>query len=56
MNSEVEKNKDEFVTVSKEYLMRLEKKAEDEAYFRGRVDGMEYVIDSFENTFKKRSE
>lgn len=53
---EDKKNEDEFVTVSKEYLMELEKKAKDSEYFRGRVDGMEYVIDSFENAFKERSE
>lgn len=45
-----------FVTVSKEYLMELETKAKDSEYFRGRVDGLEYVIDSFENAFKERSE
>lgn len=49
---ENEKSEDEFVTVSKDYLMELEKKAKDSEYFRGRVDGMEYVIDSFENAFK----
>lgn len=53
---EDKKNEDEFVTVSKEYFMELEKKAKDSEYFRGRVDGMEYVIDSFENAFKERSE
>ena len=47
--------KSEFVTVPKEYLMELEKKAKDSEYFRGRVDGMEYVIDSFENAFKERN-
>ena len=47
---------DEFVTVSKEYLMELKQKAKDSEYFRGRVDGMEYVVDSFENVFKERSE
>lgn len=52
---EEKKSKDEFVTVSKEYFMELEKKAKDSEYFRGRVDGMEYVIDSFENAFKERS-
>lgn len=46
----------EFVTVSKEYLMELKKKAKDSEYFRGRVDGMEYVIDSFEETFKEGGE
>ena len=49
-------DKHEFVTVPKEYLIELEKKAKDSEYFRGRVDGMEYVIDSFENAFKERSE
>ena len=53
---EEKQSKDEFVTVSNEYLMELEKKAKDSEYFRGRVDGMEYVIDSFENAFKERSE
>lgn len=47
---------DVFVTVSKEYLMELEKKAKDFDYLRGRVDGMECVIYSFENAFKERSE
>lgn len=36
----------EFATVSSEYLMELEKKAKNCEYFRGRVDGMEYVIDA----------
>ena len=46
-----------FVTVTKEYLMELKKKAKDAEYFRGRVDGMEYVIDSIEEAFKgKESE
>ena len=53
---ENKKSEDEFVTVSKEYLMELKRKAKDSEYFRGRVDGMEYVIDSFENVFKERSE
>lgn len=48
---------DNFVTVAKDYLMELEKKAKDSEYFRGRVDGMEYVIDSIEEAFKcKESE
>ena len=46
-----------FATVTKEYLMELEKKAKDSEYFRGRVDGMEYVIDAIEEAFKgKESE
>lgn len=42
----------EIVTVPKGYLMELEQKAKDAEYYRGRVDGMEYVIDSLENAFK----
>lgn len=49
---ENKKSEDEFVTVSKDYLMELEKEAKNSDYFRGRVDGMEYVIDSIENAFK----
>lgn len=46
-----------FVTVAKDYLMNLEQKAKDSDYFRGRVDGMEYVIDSIVEAFKgKESE
>lgn len=44
-----------FVTVAKEYLMELEQKAKDSEYFRGRVDGLEYALDTFENAFKERS-
>lgn len=48
---------DKFVKVSEEYLMELEGKAKDSEYYRGRVDGMEYVIDALENAFKtERSE
>lgn len=34
------------VRILKESLMELEKKAKDSEYYRGRVDGMEYVIDA----------
>lgn len=40
--------KNEEVTVDKSYLKILEKKAMDSEYYRGRVDGMEYVIDSIQ--------
>lgn len=43
-----------FVTVAKEYLMELEQKAKDSEYFRGRVDGMEYIIDAIEEAYKSR--
>ena len=43
---------DRFIYVSEKYIKELEQKAKDSEYFRGRVDGMEYVIDSFENAFK----
>ena len=42
----------EFVTVSREYLMELEKKAKDSEYFRGRVDGMEYVVDALQEALQ----
>lgn len=51
---EEKQNEDEFVTVSKEYIMELEKKAKDSEYFRGRVDGMEYVIDAIEEAYKSK--
>ena len=41
----------ECVYVPEKYLKELEQKAKDAEYFRGRVDGMEYVIDSLENAF-----
>lgn len=43
-----------FVTVAKDYLMNLEQKAKDSEYFRGRVDGMEYIIDAIEEAYKSR--
>lgn len=43
---------DKFIYISEKYIKELEEKAKDSEYFRGRVDGMEYVIDSFENAFK----
>ena len=43
-----------FVTVAKEYLMELEQKAKDSEYFRGRIDGMEYVIDAIEEAYKSK--
>lgn len=42
------------VTVAKGYLMELEKKAKDCEYFRGRVDGMEYIIDAIEEAYKSK--
>ena len=47
----------EFVTIPKDYIMSLEQKAKDAEYFRGRVDGMEYIIDAIEEAYKgKESE
>lgn len=46
--------KNGFVTVSNEYLIELENKAKDCESFRGRVDGLEYVIDTIENSLKGR--
>ena len=35
-----------FVNTDREYLMELEQKAKDSEYYRGRVEGMEYVVDA----------
>ena len=35
-----------FVNTDRECLMELEQKAKDSEYYRGRVEGMEYVIDA----------
>lgn len=51
---EEKQREDEFVIVSKEYLMELEKKAKDSEYFRGRVDGMEYIVDAIEEAYKSK--
>lgn len=46
-----------FVNTDREYLMELEQKAKASDYFRGRVEGMEYVIDALQEVFKgKESE
>lgn len=41
----------EHIYVPEKYFKELEQKAKDAEYFRGRVDGMEYVIDSLEKAF-----
>ena len=41
-----------FVNTDKEYLMELEQKAKDREYYRGRVEGMEYVIDALPEVLK----
>lgn len=45
---------DKFVMIAKDYLMNLERKAKDTEYLRGRVDGLEYVIDSIVEAFKDK--
>lgn len=49
-------DKDEFVTVAREYLQELESKAKDSEYFRGRIDGMEYVVDVVAEAIKELKE
>ena len=44
----------EFVNVDREYLAELEQKAKDSEYFRGRVDGMEYVVDALQEALQGR--
>lgn len=41
-----------FVNTDREYLMELEQKAKDSEYFRGRVEGMEYVMAALKEVFK----
>lgn len=50
--SDKPKTEDRFISVSEKFINELEQKAEASEYFRGRVDGMEYVIDALENAFK----
>ena len=50
--SDKPKTEDRFIFVTEKYIKELEQKAEASEYFRGRVDGMEYVIDALENAFK----
>lgn len=42
----------ETVIVPKAYIEELIKRADDCDYYRGRVDGLEYVIDTLENILK----
>lgn len=42
---------DGYIYVPNEFIEELKQKADDAEYYRGRMDGMEYVIDSLENAF-----
>ena len=47
----------DFVYVCTDYLMELEEKAKKSEYLRGRVDGMEYVVDALQEALQgKESE
>ena len=43
---------DRFIYVSDKYIKELQQKAEDAEYFRGRVHGLEYVIDAVAEALK----
>lgn len=43
---------DRFICVSDKYIKELQQKAEEAEYFRGRVDGLEYVIDAVAEALK----
>lgn len=43
-----------FVNTDREYLMELEQKAKACDYFRGRVEGMEYVVDALQEALKRK--
>lgn len=51
MNQDNECNA-EYVTVPQAYIEELTQKADDCNYYRGRIDGLEYVIDTLENILK----
>lgn len=46
----------EYATVDRDYLMELEEKAKDSEYLRGRIDGMEYVVEALVAERRKRNE
>lgn len=46
---------DKYIQVSEKYIKELERKARDAEYFRGRVDGLEYIIDTIEEIYKNCS-
>lgn len=41
-----------FVNTDREYLMELDQKAKESEYYRGRTEGMEYVIDALQEALK----
>lgn len=51
MNQDNESNA-ETVMVPQAYLEELIKRADDCDYYKGRVEGLEYVIDTLENILK----
>lgn len=42
----------EMISLPKSHVEELEEKARDCDYYKGRVDGLEYVIDTLENILK----
>ena len=52
--SDKPKTEDRFIYVTEQYYKELEQKAKDSEYYRGRVDGMEYVIDAIEEAYKSK--
>lgn len=46
------KTEDRFIYTSEKYIKELLQKAEDAEYFRGRAEGMEYVIDAVAEALK----
>ena len=45
-----------FVNVDAEYLQEIEQKAKESTYYRGRVEGLEYVLDCLVEMFKQKED
>lgn len=44
------------IEIPEKDLMELKARAKDSEYYKGRVAGLEYIIDMFENVLTKRGE
>ena len=42
---------DDYITISREHVKELEEKAKDCEYYRGYINGLEYVLSTIENIF-----
>lgn len=47
---------DKLIKIPENDLMELKARAKDSEYYKGRVAGLEYIIDMFENVLTKRGD